>query len=436
MKKNRRILIIGAGLAGLSTARHLQKRGFDCQILEQESDIGGLCRSHKVDGFVFDYCGHLLHFRRKYTLNFVKAILGSNFRIHQRNAWVYSCGKYIPYPFQANLSGLPPRVIQECLLGVIRTGRTKSLNRKTVNFHDWIIGVFGRGIARHFMVPYNTKFWTVSPRELTCDWFDGFIPVPSIDQMITGAIQENPQQFGYNTRFWYPRKGGIENLPLALSNGIKNIHTGCRIAKIDLESRIVTTAQGNKEKFDFLISTIPLPELPRLIENLPGYIKSRFAKLKWNSIFNLNLGIDRKDTKGRHWIYFPEKDFCFFRVGFYNNLSTNLCQRDKSSLYIEVSYSQNKPLDKANIIDRIKKDLKKAAIISEGDRIIAQHINDIKYGYPIYDRNYGSTRSEILKFLRENRIITSGRYGSWSYMSMDDVIWDGKRTAESIVKSA
>src|SRR4030042_5019858 len=181
----KRILILGAGLAGLSTAWHLQKKGRDCQLFEKESEPGGLCRSKKVNGFTFDYDGHLLHFRHRYSFNLVNKLLRSNLSAHQRNAWIYAFDSYVPYPFQAKLYGLPPAVVKECLIGFIHTlknGRPEK--KKDLNFFTWINQTFGKGIARHFMVPYNTKFWTMPPQELTCEWLDGFFLVPSLCQLI------------------------------------------------------------------------------------------------------------------------------------------------------------------------------------------------------------------------------------------------------------
>jgi len=71
-------------------------------------------------------------------------------------------------------------------------------------------------------------------------------------------------------------------------------------------------------------------------------------------------------------------------------------------------------------------------LLSPRDRIRAKDVNYIKYGYPIYDRPYRAARQKILKFLRGNGVIPCGRYGSWTYMSMEDAIWDGKKAAESL----
>jgi protoporphyrinogen oxidase len=425
----KKILILGAGLSGLSVAWHLKKRKIDCQVFEKEPEVGGLCRSKRINGFTFDYDGHLLHFKQQYTFAFVKDLLKDNLAEHKRSAWVYSFDRFTRYPFQVNLHGLPPKVAKECLSAFVKA-QNNGLAKKNGNFLSWIQSSFGTGIARHFMVPYNTKFWTVPPHELTCDWLDGIIPVPTLSQLIEGTIEESRRQFGYNARFWYPQKGGINQLPLALAERLKNIHTDCRAQGISLARKEVTFTSGRKERFDVLISTIPLPELPHLIEEVPENINSEFRKLRWNSIFNLNLGIEKKDDSSWHWVYFPQKECSFFRVGFPHHFSADLTPENKSSLYAEVSYSSRRPIDKKQIVLVIKRDLKKAGILAENDRICAQDFNDIRFGYPIYDKNYASARKKILDFLSLNNFISCGRYGRWRYMSMEDVILEGKEIAE------
>lgn len=432
----KRILILGAGLAGLSAGWHLQKKGIDCLIFEKESEVGGLCRSKNINGFIFDYDGHLFHFRHQYVFSLIKDLLGDNLFEHQRSAWVYSYGRYIPYPFQANLYGLPPQVIKECLTGFLKVYKNSPIkNKKEQNFSKWIDLTFGKGIAKHFMVPYNTKFWTHPLQKLTCEWVNGLIPVPTLNQVAEGTIEENKREFGYSARFWYPKRGGINQVSLALASQIKNIHTNCEIIEINLKKKEIKIASGNRERFDYLIFTGPLPEMPNLIQGLSSEIIFLFRKLRWNSIFNLNLGIDKKDESRCHWIYFPQKEICFFRLGFYHNFSSYLTPLGKSSLYVEVAYSKNKPIDKDKIILHIIEDLEKVGVLESRESIFVKDINDIKYGYPIYDQNYKFTRTKIFKFLIQNNIIPCGRYGCWRYLSMEDVILDGKRVVRFLSKN-
>jgi protoporphyrinogen oxidase len=428
--KNKKIIIVGAGLAGLSAAWHLAKRGREYQVFEKEPEAGGLCRSKKTSGFTFDCDGHLLHFRHPYTFALVRQLLQDDWIEHQRSSWIYAYSQYIRYPFQANLYGLPPKIIEECLLGFIEASRNGQFEKKEhESFFDWIYRTFGEGIARHFMVPYNTKFWTVSPKKMTCAWLDGFIPVPCMDHVVEGAIEDSQRQFGYNSRFWYPKTG---ELPWAFARRLKNIHTNCAVERIDLRKKEIVLSSGAKERFDVLVYTLPLPELPRLIAGLPRDISRWLSRLRWNSIFNLNLGVEKTERSRRHWVYFPAEDLCFFRAGFYHNFSSSLTPQDKASLYTEVAYSKERPIDKNNIGQLIKRDLKKVGLLGENDFICAQDINDIQYGYPIYDEYYAPARGAIIRYLAKNGVFACGRYGSWSYFSMEDTILNARSVAGAL----
>ncbi len=400
--------------------------------------MGGLCRSKRVRGFTFDYSGHLLHFKSPYVFDLARKLLGGQLVKHARSAWVSSCGRYTRYPFQANLFGLPPQIVKECVSGFVRAQKRKrgESRPQAMNFSQWTRRTFGAGIARHFMEPYNAKFWTIPPQELTCEWLDGMIPVPSLSQVMEGAQKESTKQLGYNVHFWYPRRGGIEQLPQAFANSLEHIHTGQKISRIDLAKKEIRMSSGRREKFDALISTIPLPEMSRMIPGLSNKIRGAFDKLRWNSIFNLNLGVSLNgDVVKRHWSYFPQKGRCFFRVGFPHNFSNDLTPAGKGSLYAEVSYSDRKPINKRRVMSHIIRDLKKAGLIPSKGKICAEDINDIEYGYPIYDRHYKAAREKILGFLNRNGVIPCGRYGSWKYMSMENAILDGKRAAEALIRA-
>jgi len=154
-------IIIGAGLAGLSCAYHLKD---DYVIFEREDHAGGLCASVNLDGFVFDKSIHILYSSDEYAASLIKdVLLKDNFRSQPRESYIFSKGVYTEYPFQAHTYGLPPEVIEECLLGLIEvTGKTGN-GPKPRNFADWVYATCGGGIAKHFMLPYNKKQWAIDP---------------------------------------------------------------------------------------------------------------------------------------------------------------------------------------------------------------------------------------------------------------------------------
>lgn len=425
------IVILGAGLAGLSAAWHLQKKAIECFVFEKEPAVGGLCRSKQIKGFIFDCDGHLLHFRNKYTLQLLRRLLKGNLASHERSAWINSFGIFSRYPFQANLCALPKPIAKECLLDFLKASQFKQ-NNSPANLLKWINITFGKGIARNFMIPYNEKFWTVPLDEMTYAWTDNFIPQPKPSEVIEGFFTENKHRFGYNATFWYPRQGGIGQLPRAFEQQLCNVSKNCRISAIDLQKKELNVAGKGKVKFDTLISTMPLPELAKIIRPLSGNILDMFRKLRWNSIFNLNLGIEGACQEGRHWVYFPHKDTVFFRVGFFHNFSNNIVPCGKSAIYTEVAYSKNRPINKNKIVPRIINDLKACGILGKKNKVSVLDINDIKYGYPIYDKYYSQATEAIKRFLLDKNIIACGRYGSWQYMSMEDAILDGKQAADKI----
>ncbi|MFA6384531.1 MAG: FAD-dependent oxidoreductase [Candidatus Omnitrophota bacterium] len=426
----KKICILGAGLSGLSAGWHLRRKGIVSRVFEKEQSPGGLCRSKLIGGFSFDYDGHLLHFKHPYAQQLISRELSIPLVSHERNAWVYTHGVFSKYPFQANLYGLPPEIAEECLLGFIQASKRKPAREHArMNFKDWIHLTMGPGIARHFMEPYNKKFWTVDPRTMTCEWLDAFIPVPSLQELIEGTLQESPRRFGYNATFWYPRSGSIQQIPEAFARGL-DIGTSSEVTSIDPDKKEITLASGERHGYDTVISTLALPELSVLIKGIPRGLKKHFSDLNWNSVLNINLGVDKTNSGGKHWVYFPEKKISFFRVGFPHNFSRSSAPKGKHSLYAEISYPRGKPWDKESAVKRVILDLKAVGILESGCRVHVQDVNYIKYGYTIYDNDYRAALSEINTYCASKNIILCGRYGSWRYFSMEDSILDGKRAAD------
>jgi len=437
--KNEEIIILGAGLAGLSAAYHL-KSGY--ALFEKDSEIGGMARSIYKDGYTFDYDGHLLHFRNEYTFNLVSELLNGNLAPHKRNSWVYSKGIFTRYPFQANFYGLPSSVVRDCLVGLIRAKISLTLpsplkgerdkGEGNGNFENWIIRTFGKGVADHFMLPYNKKFWTIEPKELTCEWLDGFVPVPDLEDTVTGAISDNTKPYGYNSRFWYPVKGGISELARGFLDKIKNAHVKKKAVTIDQHRREVVFEDATIKKFKSMITTMPLPELVNILADMPSDVSHAFSMLKWTSIYVLNIGIKSDNLTERHWVYYPEESVIFYRVGFPTSFSTDAAPRDRTSIYAEIAYSDVKKIDKDALISRTIHDLKKCGIISEESDVEICLPMDIKYGYALYDSNRRHAVQVIKDYLEKFGIYTIGRYGSWKYMSMEDVILEGKGIADSL----
>ena len=429
---SKKTVVLGAGLAGLSTALHLKN---NVEVYEKELVPGGLSGTDYINGFVFDYDGHLLHFKTEYAKRLVNSLLSDLLQKHKRNAWVYSHDVYTKYPFQANTFGLPLKIVKKCILGMFKASR-RGVQKNDSSLYDWMIDNFGKGITKYFMYPYNHKFWTVAPERLIPDWTAEYVPRVRIRSVLDGALTYKTKPLGYNSEFWYPKTGGMDQLSKAMAGRIKNIEYNSMVTAIDLKNKVITLNDRKKAGYSELVSSIPMISLKQIIsDDLPLSVTAAFDKLKYVSIYNLNLGIKREKITDKHWIYYPEDDFSFFRVGFPMNFSDNVCPGNTSSLYAEVSYSGYRPLDRKNIDSRIKKDLIRAGILNSEDEVVLSHSNDIKYAYVIYDREYKESVKMITDFLRSHDVFSVGRFGRWKYMSMEDVINDGVSVAGEITGS-
>ena len=182
-----KVLIIGAGLAGLSTAYHL-KKSIDFEIFEKNQFVGGYSSSYQVDEYTFDYSGHYLHFRNKDIRSLVKELLKDNLRKVKRSSAIFSYNTITNYPYQSNFYGLPDKIIIQNLLGVIKAKYEKNIKNINNFHHEWILKNFGEGVAKNFMVPYNKKLWGVHPREMGINWIERFIPNIDLEDVIKGAL--------------------------------------------------------------------------------------------------------------------------------------------------------------------------------------------------------------------------------------------------------
>lgn len=445
-----KVLIIGAGLTGLSTAFHLEKMGgIDYSIYEKMEKVGGLCRSEykpcpgSKEKFTFDILGHLLHLKEEYTIGLVRRLLEGNLTTDiPRDSWIYSKGVYTRYPFQANTYGLPPKVVKECVFGFIDAKYRSRHSRKVPpeeSFHDWILRKFGKGIAKHFMIPYNQKIWTVHPRDLTCGWIKvnpKYVPSPNIQEVVIGALEDQKKHFGYNVRFDYPRRKGIQKLPDAFEAKIKNPVLNTNFSRVNIRKKVAYFDGGKiEEKFRFLVSTVPLRELIlKIIEDVPEKVKNAALKLKYTSVLSLNLGINRENIDHGHWTYFPEDKYIFYRVGFPKKFSDEMCPPGTSSVYVEIACKPGEitPERERELIARAKKDLIKAGILRTESEILVEHPERIAYAYVIYDRNRDRNLEIIQNYLRDKNICSVGRYGGWKYSTMEEAILEGKKVAEKL----
>lgn len=424
------ISILGAGPTGLSAAYHLKA---NYAVWEKNNKIGGGCRTEKIDGFSFDYGGHIFYTRNQEVRSLLDKLLRNKMRCLPREAWIYSKGTYTRYPFQANLYGLPVEVVKECILGLMNAKlRYGEKPNGFSNFEDFILKVFGEGIAKHFMIPFNLKQWTAPLKEMTTDWMGKYIPLPTLEEVLDGSLKRAPRCLGINANFIYPQKGGIQAIFNSVVPHIKNLHLNSEATNISLKNKSFEINSGKKFFYEKLISTLPLTELIQILDSPPQEIKAASKKLRWTSLYIVNIGVDRPSLSKKQRVYYPEKGYIFHKLGFYQNQSPEMVPPGKSSVSAEISFSRTRPINLENLAERTIEDLIKAEVLFPDDKIILTHILTLPYAYAIYDHQRKEAVSFISHFLEKNDIYLCGRYAQWEYQNMEQNILAGKSLADRL----
>lgn len=428
-----KIIIIGGGLTGLSAAYHLEQAGItDYTLFEREPTVGGLCRSVTHDGFTFDYTGHLLHLNDPTCRALVDKTVGlNNFNTVSRNAYIYSEQVYTRYPYQINLHGLSAQTIADCLTGFIQ--RPKKLSDTL--WYQWVLKHFGAGFTHHFFLPFESKKLDFNAKKITSDWTGRFVPATSLSQIITGIQQgADPTPVGYNSQFLYPRTGGIQFWTHTFARHIKQpLQTNNRITRINTRAKTVTLSSGAIEPYTHLISTAPLDNLLEIItEQAHTNLAPARENLACTRVININMGIARAPDDTKHWIYFPEKKYPCYRMGFYHNFSPALTPENHQSIYAEFAVHNRSTQTITRRIRDTRKTVYEILGLTPAD-IITEKILDISHGYVIYTPWRATHVPAILATLsQEYQIHSIGRYGAWKYSSMQEALQDGAHIAQAL----
>ena len=240
------VVIVGAGLTGLTAAYYLEKNNFhDFKVFEKENLSGGLLRSFNQDGFTFDFTGHLLHINNQDFYNFLNEVAGiNNFFVQNRNSSIFMQNTFTQYPFQTNLYGLPENIIYDVIYGFIN--RKKNI-KNPKSFHEWVLKYFGAGIGKHFLFPYNKKLLSYDIKKIDYTWTGRFVPQTDLKSIIYSALnnKNTKNNLGYNSSFYYPKYGGINYLINRLQDKIKNkikelnSKLSIKIGEFDLNSLLI-----------------------------------------------------------------------------------------------------------------------------------------------------------------------------------------------------
>jgi UDP-galactopyranose mutase len=414
-----RFVIIGAGPTGLGAGYRLQELGYeDWVILEANDYVGGLATSFTDDkGFTYDIGGHVMFSHYQYYDDLVDKLMGGDYTELEREAWVWMEDRFIPYPFQNNIRDLDPQTVYECVRGLIEAQRE---NRPYENFKEWVDAVFGAGIAKHFMIPYNFKVWATPAELMNHIWIGERVSVVDADSILRNVIlREDNVSWGPNNTFKYPLRGGTGFLYDGMRTFVEDhLELETPVASVDPVAKEVRTADGRVFPYDVLLNTMPLNKLIGSMESVPDAVRGAVDGLHWSGSHIVGVGVDRPANSTKNWIYFPEPDVPFYRVTYLSNYSPYITPEPDQTLFLtETSRSGHKPEPEDTIVERVIDGLIATKLMDESDRelVVTTWLCSPDMSYPVPSVTRDASLGTIQPWLRSNDIWSRGRFGAWLY---------------------
>jgi protoporphyrinogen oxidase len=420
----KKIVILGAGPTGLGAGYRLKELGYEnFHIYDRNSYIGGLSASFTDEqGFTWDIGGHVMFSHYEYYDKVFETLMGDDYQENMRECWIRMFDRWVPYPFQNNVRHLPKEACFECISGLIEA-QTQRDYKQAKNFGEFIDAVFGDGIAKHFMRPYNFKVWAHEPEMMNKDWIGERVAVLDINRALKNIVLEKDDYgWGPNNKFKFPLFGGTGEFYRRFAEPLEGHYTlNAEVEYIDSREKQVFFTDGRIVSYDILLSTMPLDILCNQVLNgsVPKEVKDATSRLKHSGGYMVGIGIKQPCPSTKCWMYFPEDNCPFYRVTYLSNYSPNMTP-DKDthySLLCEISESEFKPVDREQVIESTIQGLVNSGLITEEDRkdIISTWVYYADYSYPTPTVERDEILAQAIPWLEEQDIYSRGRFGMWKY---------------------
>jgi protoporphyrinogen oxidase len=345
-------------------------------------------------------------------------MVGQRIRKVEKRSFIEYKGALVDFPFQKNIHQLPKEELVDCLYDLYFA---KETHREEDSFKSMLYARFGKSIAEKFLIPYNEKLYACDLGTLDKDAMGRFFPHANLTDIIRNMkVADNAS---YNATFTYPEGGAIEYVK-ALASGVRDggIALSEPLEEIDVGKRVARTSK-REFAFERLVSSAPFPSLLARAR-----ITTDATLWSWNKVLVFNLGFDKKGKTGVHWTYFPDRDVVFYRIGFYDNIF----DADRLSLYVEIGFAKDAVVDVANARDRVLADLKKLGIITD-HRLVAEHSVVMDPAYVHITRKSIAEHARLKAELAQKGVHPVGRYGGWTYCSIEDNIVEARALVDNFV---
>lgn len=402
---------MGAGIAGISAAYHLKQKGENSVIFEKDNDWGGLCGFFEIDGFRFDRFVHFTFAKdEKIAELFAKS---SPLYAHPPVSYNYWRGCWLKHPAQNNLAPLPIEEKVKIIDSFVN--RPRKDVAEISDYAEWLRVQYGDYFAENFPFAYTRKYWGVEAKQLETKWVGNRLHVSPLPEVLRGAFAEQQENFYYTKFMNYPKKGGFRSIMNECRKGL-DIRLNKKAVRIDTAAKQVEFDDGTVENYDNLISSLPLPEIIKMISDVPENVQNAAKQLRWTCGYQVSLGFNRPDVAKYLWFYIYDEDVPPARVYSPNLKSPDNAPEGCSSLQAEIFFANGaKVVDKNIILQKTVEKLKEICQFNDSD-VVVKDIRFEPYANIIFTPEIYESRKVVREWLQAQGIKTIGRFGEWDYL--------------------
>ncbi|MGN6463047.1 MAG: protoporphyrinogen/coproporphyrinogen oxidase [Pseudolabrys sp.] len=421
-------------MAGFGAARRLHDEGIKPVMYDKNPYYGGHTMSFRHDpGFVFDVGPHISFTQDERIQGLFADSVDQLYETIQINLNNYWRGHWPQHPVQLHLHGLPEDVIVKVISDFVE--ERQKPDRPVSNYGEWLVASFGTTFAQLFPMQYARKYHLTTAENMSIDWLGPRIYRPTLEQVLRGAISATSPNIHYITHFRYPKRGGfVAYLNKFVPFG--DIRLNHEVVAINPQVRLLEFSNGVRAHYDDLISSLPLPDLIRMIKGAPRDVLEASRRLACSSCVLVNIGVDRADLSSAHMTYFYDDDICFTRLGFPHMLSASNAPESMGSIQAEVYFSDKyRPFTGSpdDWIEPVITDLRRCGLLRETDNVVFRTAQYLRYANIIFDLDRADALKIVHGYLNDIGIAYCGRYGDWGYMWTDESFKSGEQAAETVL---
>jgi len=447
-----KVVILGAGPAGISAAWRLTKLGYPVTVLERDGAVGGMGRTIKVGDYSVDFGPHTFHIRAtpesQEILKTITPFFGENPLTLVRGTRVLLRGKEYVYPLEILqvLFGVNP-LLSALILWDYSLATIKSFfapAKKEDSFEEWGIRNLGRTLYDLCFGIYSARVWGLPTSQISSKQAQRVAKL-NLKNIILRTLGVKADPATYFTKYFYPRAGisrlyeGMAAEITAAGNQIRLNSPVVRVERTgDTVSHVVYKTDAGEQSIDcdVVLSTLPLPALVNMMSPaLPKSVIDHAARLRYRSLKLIYIALKRPQLTNYHWVYLLDDDYRVNRMSEQKNVSPDMVPADRTILCIELSLWKDEPLWQASDeeIYRIAlKDLMKMGYGVTESEVDAYYVTDIATAYPVYELNFEDHLIPVLEGVHLRNLMTLGRHGLFLNNSMDDNVGLGFQIADHI----